>query len=290
MFRTLCLIAALLVAGASQAQQPAPPPGMSEDSGDRAAQAARLWQVMDMDALMPILRQEALIEARAMQDEMFQNGGAGGWLDKVARIHDPARLEALFKDGIRRKLPATPGPRLDAALDFYRTGLGQRLIGLETGARQAMLDPETEAQARERFSAAASRADPRVRDIARLIETADLLGPNVAGGMNAAIAFSRGFADAGGFDMNMSEEQMLADAWAQEPAIRAETLGWLEAYLMLAYSPLNDAELQIYIGFAGSDEGRALSALLFAGFDALFLQTSRDLGVAAAAQMQGRAL
>ncbi|MDP5307898.1 DUF2059 domain-containing protein [Paracoccus spongiarum] len=294
MFRTSCLALFLgllvLCAGPGPAQEPplsAPVP----KAGPKAGQVdLRLWRVRRLAELMPILRDEALAEARTMLDTL-RDGGAGiGWLDSVARIHEPARLEALFRAALRRPAAGVPEARLQAALDFYETDLGRRLVGLETTARRAMLDPDAEALAREAFATAASRNDPRVGRIGRLIEEADLIGPNVAGGLNAAVAFSRGFSDGGGFDMPMTEDQMLADAWSQEAEIRAATLGWMEAYLMLAYSPLSDAELDRYIGFAGSPEGQALSALLFEGFDAIFLQTSRDLGLAAAAQMQGSEL
>lgn len=252
--------------------------------------ASRLWGVLGLAQLMPILRDEALTEAEVMQSTMFEGQSEIGWLDTVAEIHNPARLGTLFRDGVATQMSPRQAPRLETALAFYEGDLGQRLIGLETTARLAMLDPDTETAAREQFSEAASHEAPRVAQISRLIDEADLIGPNVAGGMNAAVAFSQGFADGGGFDMPMAEQQMLADAWAQEAEIRAETLGWMEAYLMLAYSPLSDAELENYIRFAGSSEGQTLSALLFAGFDAVFRQTSRELGLAAAGQMQGRDL
>lgn len=290
MIRTLCLMAAMLLGQPAMAQQ-SPGADAPPKAGATGQQlAARLWSVLGLAHLMPILRDEALTEAEVMQSTMFEGQSEIGWLDTVAEIHDPARLGALFRDGVTARMSARLAPRLEAALAFYQGDLGQRLIGLETTARLAMLDPDTEANAREQFSEAASHEAPRVTQISRLIDEADLIGPNVAGGMNAAVAFSQGFADGGGFDMPMAEQQMLADAWAQEAEIRAETLGWMEAYLMLAYSPLSDAELDSYIRFAGSPEGQTLSALLFAGFDALFAQTSRELGLAAAGQMQGRDL
>lgn len=284
MLKMICLTVLMLIAAPVMAQDR----GSAESQSDQSM-GHRVWDVMALDLLMPILRDEALIEAESMEAEVFQRDNSS-WLDAVAQIHDPARLQRLFESGLTGISSDTAQDGLEAALSFYRTSLGQRLIGLETSARQAMLDPDTEASARTAFAEAASREDPRVSQIARLIEEGDLIGPNVAGGLNAALAFSQGFADGGGFDMPLTENQMLADAWAQEPSIRAETLGWMEAYLMLAYSPLNDAELERYIRFAGSDAGQALSAALFAGFDAMFLQTSRDLGLAAAGQIQGREL
>lgn len=286
MLRICCLTFAMMLGQPLLAQQ-AQAPQVTQAT---QSIATRLWRALGLEDLMPILRDEALAEAETMQTGMTEGGNQIGWLETVAQIHDPVRLKRLFQTGVTRSLRIPEDPAIGAAIAFYEGELGQRLVRLETSARQVMLDPDAEDAAREAFSAAASRNDPRVAQISRLIEEADLIGPNVAGGLNAAVAFSLGFSDGGGFDMPMSEQQMLADAWSQEAEIRAATLGWMEAYLLLAYSPLSDAELERYIGFAGSADGQALSALLFAGFDAVFLQTSRDLGLAAAGQMQGRDL
>ncbi|MBU3029778.1 DUF2059 domain-containing protein [Paracoccus marinaquae] len=290
MFRTLCLAAAVVLTQSAAAQEPAGPGIPPAGVVPAHEVASRIWAALDMQALMPILRDEALAEAEAMQENLPESGADRGWLEAVAQIHEPERLAELFRAGIADRLSLYPDQRLDGALAFYEAEFGQRLVGLETSARRAMLDPDAEALAREAFSTAASHQEARVEQIGRLIEVADLIGPNVAGGLNAAVAFSRGFAEGGGFDMPLSEEQMLADAWSQEPEIHSETLGWMEAYLMLAYSPLSDAELERYIGFAASPEGHGLAALLFSGFDRLFQQTSRDLGLAAAGLMRGRDL
>lgn len=263
----------------------------SESHGGPAAPLSeRLWNTMDLESLMPILRDEAVAEAEDMQAELFKRGGTGGWLDQVARIHDPDRLESLFREGLEDARENADRGRIEDALTFYRSDLGRRLVGLENSARRTMLDADAEAAAREALSAAAARDDPRVARIRRLIDEAQLIGPNVAGGMNAAMAFSEGFAEGEGFDMPMNAERMLRDTWRQEEEIRAQTTEWMESYLLLAYSPLSDADLDRYIVFAGSAGGKALSGLMFAGFDAVFRKTSYELGLAAAGQMRGRQL
>ncbi|MAN55623.1 MAG: DUF2059 domain-containing protein [Paracoccus sp. (in: a-proteobacteria)] len=263
----------------------------SESHGGPAAPLTeRLWNTMDLESLMPILRDEAVAEAEDMQADLFKRGGTGGWLDQVARIHDPDRLESLFREGLEAARENADRGRIEDALTFYRSDLGRRLVGLENSARRTMLDADAEAAAREALSAAAARDDPRVARIRRLIDEAQLIGPNVAGGMNAAMAFSEGFAEGEGFDMPMNAERMLRDTWRQEEEIRAQTTEWMESYLLLAYSPLSDADLDRYIVFAGSAGGKALSGLMFAGFDAVFRKTSYELGLTAAGQMRGRQL
>lgn len=277
-------------------------PGLAQTSGDlaRPAEAAgpqdafsretRIWQQLQMGALMPILQDEALAEADAMQDSLSGRGGDGRWMRQVGAIHDPARLESLFRAALDRALADVPARLIDAALDFYATSLGGRLIGLETSARQVMLDPDAEAEARARFDDAVSQEVPRASQILRLIDAADLIAANVAGGLNASLAFSKGFAEAGGYPMPMTEAEILSEIWAQEDDIHTDTRDWMQAYLYLAYSPLSDVELERYIVFAGSSEGKALTRVLFAGFDALYRQTSHDMGIAVAGQLEGREL
>jgi hypothetical protein len=250
----------------------------------------RIWTVLQLEQLMPLLRDEALAEAPEMAQSMFPRGGTGNWTEQVAAIHEPASLRAAFREGIGAELREEQLSRVNAALDFYQTELGQRLVTLETTTRQALLDSGTEEAARETFARAIADGDPRAQQINRFIHEADLIGPNVSGGLNAAIAFSEGFAAGDGFDMPMSRDEMIADAWAQEADIAAETLTWMQAYLMLAYSPLSDDELESYIRFSTSPEGVALAAVMFRGFDRIFVETSRALGLAAARQLQGREL
>ncbi|MTD98926.1 DUF2059 domain-containing protein [Paracoccus sp. YIM 132242] len=283
MLRFLCLSLLIALAGpvAAQPQTPLPQHRQAADA---------VWEVMDLDSLAPVLQAEAVAEGEEMAATLFQGRGTGRWLDRVGAIHHPARIKALFLAGMAAAMPGTDPAQVRAGLDFYRTGFGQRMLALESSARVAMLDGDVEAAAREALAQARRRGDPRAAQIDRLIETADLIEPNVAGGLNAAIAFSRGFQAGGGFPMPMTEAEIIRDAWAQEPQMRAETEDWIGAYLFLAYSSLSDAELDGYIAYAGSAGGQALSRLMFAGFDAVFGQTSHDMGLAAASEIRARPL
>lgn len=282
MLRIFCLGLLIALAGPVAAQPLAAP--RHEQTADA------VWDVMDMDSLVPILQAEALAEGEEMAATMFQGRGTGRWLDRVRAIHDPARFRRLFLAGMAEALPDADGDRLQEGLAFYRGPLGRRMLALESSARAAMLDGDVEAAARDAFAHAASLGDPRAAQIGRLIEAADLVETNVAGGLNASVAFSRGFQAGGGFPMSLAEGEIIRDAWAQEPQLRADTEAWIGAYLFLAYSSLPDADLDRYIAYAASGGGQALSRLMFAGFDAVFAQTSYDMGLAAAAEIRGRRL
>lgn len=268
-------------------------PVIAQDAGTAQPEQSiesRLWETLQLSELLPVIRDEALAEAETMQDTMFQRGGDGRWLDIVGRLHEPARLEKILRQSLKETVKAAPQSLIDEALEFYSTDLGRRMIALENMTRRDMLDDATEEDAFADFAEAASYQKPRVAQIERLIEEADLIEQNVVGGMNAALAFSKGFESGDGYKTPMTEAQILDETWRQEPLIRAQAMGWLEAFLYRAYAPLSDEEVEEYIEFSGSPSGQALGQLLFASFDRLFGQTSREMGIAAARQLKGRAL
>ncbi|MDO5704992.1 MAG: hypothetical protein Q4G49_07955, partial [Paracoccus sp. (in: a-proteobacteria)] len=94
----------------------------------------------------------------------------------------------------------------------------------------------------------------------------------------------------GGYPGPVDDAELLAQVAMQEPEVRSETVIWVESYLLLAYSGLSDEELAEYAAFAATEEGRALAAVLFSGFDTLFTQTAHEMGLAAAGQLAGQSL
>ncbi|WP_295049218.1 hypothetical protein [uncultured Paracoccus sp.] len=291
MLRFLCLYLLLAIGGPAAAQPLARSPvQVPALSAEHRQVVNAVWNVMRMDSLMPILRDDAVAQGEEMAAALFPRGGTGMWRDRVGAIHDPVRAKDLFLTGMAQAIPRTDAAAVNDGLAFYRTMFGQRMLSLETDARVRMRDPAVEAAARDAFAQAVQRRDPRASRIVRLIRTADLIEPNVAGGLNAAIAFSRGFQAGGGFPMPQSDSQIVQGAWAQEPGMRAETEAWISASLFMAYEVLGDAELDRYTAYAGSPGGQALARLMFVGFDAVLAATSYDMGLAAAAELRGRDL
>jgi hypothetical protein len=83
----------------------------------------------------------------------------------------------------------------------------------------------------------------------------------------------------------MSESDILADVWAQEPEIRANTEEWLYSYLLMAYQPLGVEGLNAYEQIMATAEGRAMNAALFESFDQMYVAISRELGQSVAGYM-----
>jgi hypothetical protein len=248
---------------------------------------ATLGEVMHLDALFDVLRDEGLAHGDTMEDDMFPSGGGAAWKAAVGEIYEVRLLRARFNSALRAELASHPEAMADA-IAFFSSDLGQRVVSLEVEARRAFLDTPTEEAARVAADDRASTRDPKVDLIRRMIEAADLLEMNVAGAMSGNLAFMTGMSQTGAYGGAMPEEEMMADIWAREEQTRADTSSWLYAYLGLAYDPLTEAELQAYIDFAESPAGQRLNAALFVAFDKVFRQVSFDLGKAAGIAMQGR--
>lgn len=154
---------------------------------------------------------------------------------------------------------------------------------MELAARREMIDDDVESAAREAFQGLDGSADPRLALLDAFVDANDLLESNVVGALNASYEFYLGLADGGA--IAMSEDEILAEVWSQEPDTRADSREWLYAYLLMAYAPMSDAALGDYIDMSSTPEGRAMNRALFAGFNGMYDQISYALGRAAARQM-----
>ena len=113
---------------------------------------------------------------------------------------------------------------------------------------------------------------------------------NVSNGLNANLAFYQGLRDAGAIGPEMSESDVLAEVWAQEEAIRAETDIWVNAYLTMAYAPLSEADLGRYTEFARRPDVRMVNRAMSEAYGKVFTSVSRQLGRAAGAVLAGQNL
>jgi len=254
---------------------------VSEDVAD-------LTDILMIGALIDVMREEGIAYGAAMADEMFAGQGGPGWQAMVSRIYDADTMKRRFSTAFSVALAGSS--EIAAMRSFFGSALGQRVLTLEIAARRALLDPEIEEAARLGFSEMEAAGDARVRALQSFVIINDLIESNVMGAMNANVAYYQGLAEVAPIEDAMSEDEVLAEVWAQETDVRKETVEWLFPFLALAYRPLNDADLKAYQDFCDSKAGQAVNAALFAAFDAVFVAISRDIGRAAAAHLQGQEL
>lgn len=250
-------------------------------------QVQALGQALQLPALMQIMAQEGAIYAEDLEAEMFSTRGGAPWRALVAHIYDAARLEQVMLEVLEAEVPAAD---LEPLLAFYTSDLGRRVTDLELTARRALLDPVVEEGSIAIYEDMALEGHPRLDLIDAFVVANDLIERNVAGGLNANLAFYRGLNQGGAFDYAMTEGEMLSDVWSQEGDVRAETAQWLYPYLTMAYEPLNSDDLRAYTRMSETPAGGRLNAALFAAFDVMFKQISYDLGFGAAQFMKGQDL
>ena len=239
-----------------------------------------LMDALKMAEMMQIVRTEGLDYARDLNADMLDGQGSGFWASQVDRIYDIQRMSETTRAGLANALQ---GSDLDATLAFFQTPAGERIVALENAARGAMGDDDIEEIARQNYRDLAQDGGNRLDLIRAFVTANDLLERNVSGALTSNYQFFRGLSDGNAFDM--SEDEMIAEVWAQEEEIRADTEEWLMGYLLMAYQPLSDEELEAYIAFSRTDAGQALNRGLFDGFNAMYTDISYALGRAVALEL-----
>lgn len=239
-----------------------------------------LVEALKLHEAAQILSEEGLSYAEDLNAEMLGGQGGGAWAAQVGAIYDPARMVEM----VRRDLKTTVfGQHREEVIAFYHSDLGRRIIGLENTARAAIRDPDIEAAARARYAALEGSDDARLALIRRMTDEGDMITRNVISTMNSNYQFMRGMAEGGALEMD--EEEMLRDVAGEMEEITEDTTGWLLGFMLMAYSPLSEAELNTYVAFAASPAGQALNTALFDGFGKAYEDISYALGRAVALNM-----
>lgn len=255
----------------------------------RAAVVADFTRALRIDEMLEVIRAEGLANGDDLAAEMFAGAAGADWSAAVAQVYDAARMRQRFDQSLA-DLPDQDAAALADSLVFYTSDLGQKIIGLELEARRAMLDPAVEeaAQARWREMGQGAGDQLRLDLLDRFVTVNDLIEMNVAGALNANLAYYRALSGAGAFGDAMPEAQMLSEVWAQEADLRKETVDWLFPYLNLAYGSLTPEEMQAYVAFSDTAAGRKANAVIFAAFDAVFVAASTELGRAVGLRLNGQ--
>ncbi len=248
-----------------------------------------LVDVLQLPEVALILREEGIIHAEELNAEMLDGRGGAGWQIQIDAIYDTARVVESVRRALEDELegPDVAGG-LEESITFYASGLGTKIVSLENSARAAIVDDSIEEAARARFAQIEGTDDARLALITELVDSGDMVNRNVTSAMNANYQFLRGLAE--GQATEMSDEEILKDVAKDVDEITADTESWLYGYLLMAYSPLSDAELQAYVAYSRTDAGQALNRGLFDGFGKAFEDISYALGRAVAMNMMAEEL
>lgn len=286
MARRLTVIAVVtaLVSGPLVLQAHAETAPQVRVAGAVSPEVATLSETMKIAGVMEAMRAEGLDYAKTLEEQMFPGKGGAQWQTAVGLIYDPATMRKSFDAALSAELASEP-EAIAKMTAFFGSELGQRILTLELASRAALMDDDTKEAAKLTVEDMTAAKDPRLQVYDAFEKTNDLIESNVAGGLNANLAFFQGMAEAGGFAKDMSEDEMLSEVWSQEADVRMQSGEWLYSYMVLAYQPLSDADMAAYQAFSETPEGKILNRATFVAFDRLFTAISHDLGRAAAKQM-----
>jgi hypothetical protein len=252
-----------------------------------APEVEALLDAMDMRGLLEVMHLEGQDYGTMLEDELFPGRGGAAWSAIVSQTYDPNVMYDRFAGRFSDELE---GEDVAQMTEFFASDIGQRIVAYEITAREALLEEGIEEAAQETLRLREAEGDPRLALVREFVEANDLVESNVMGAMNANYAFYIGLMDGNAFPRQMSEQDILTDVWSQENEIRADTEEWVHSYLLMAYQPLSDQDLQTYIDMARTNEGRALNRALFAAFDEVFTDISATLGLASARLIAGQDL
>lgn len=240
------------------------------------AQFDALYDALGLPAVVEIMREEGVEYGGTLAESMLPGGGDARWPTVLDEIYDTQMMNASLQSEMAGALS---GEDIDIILDFYTSDLGVKIIGLEVSARRALLDPAIEEASKE--AATLQRLDdtPRSALATEFIVANNLIESNIAGSLNASYAFYMGLIDGGAVPAGVTPETAIEDVWAQEPLVREDTTDWVYSFVLMAYQPLTDDELQQLIAFSRTDAGEELTQALFFAFDGLFNDISRGLGL-----------
>lgn len=246
-----------------------------------------LYAALRMPEVIDIMQEEGIEYGADLHAEMFPGRDAAAWDALVARLYDRDAMGRLVQERFDALLGDTD---LGSLTEFFTSERGARIVRLELEARRAMMEDGVEEAAQDSLRAMRNAGESRLDLLEGFVAANDLVESNVVGAMNANYAFYMGLMDGGAFQGDMTEEQLLADVWSQEPEIRTETIDWVFSYLALAYQPLEDDDISVYTALSLTPEGQALNRAVFGAFDTMYTTISRALGQGAAQFMQGEDL
>jgi hypothetical protein len=247
----------------------------------------QLFTALKLPEILGVMREEGIAYGAEIGGDLFPGAIDPDWSAQVELIYDTDRMEAQSLADFTAELE---GADIAPMLAFFTTEPGQSFAALELSARSALLDDAVEAASKDVAATAMLNNTPRYQLVARFAAANDLIETNVVGALNSNYAFYQGLMQGGAMQEGLTEDEVLASVWDQEGEIRKTTTEWVMSFLLMAYQPLSDADLEAYIAFSETPQGQDLNRAMFDAFDGMFTDISKSLGLASASYMVGDTL
>lgn len=241
-----------------------------------AAQIDTLFDALGFPQIVAVMHEEGLAYSTTLGAEMLPPAAVPDWTKAAEAVYDPDKMLAQVRAAFEQQLV---GDDVAAMLAYFTSDVGTKIIGLEVSARRAMLDEAVEQASIDAAAIQTRDETPRYLLVKDFVDTNDLIESNVVGSLNSSYAFYTGLIDGGAMPASVTYDSALQDVWQQETEIRDSTTEWVYSFLLMAYQPLTDEELNGYIAFSQTEAGQQLTAAMFVAFDGMFEDISRSLGL-----------
>ena len=233
----------------------------------------RLYNALHLQKIIKILHDESVEDAlESGKNYLGTNYDAASFEKAVNKIFSFEMMDNFTRSGL---IKALPEPKAEAALRFFSKGLGAQAALLETSARSAIAHEEVEAAAIQMAKEAKSGNTVRYLMLKKNIEDMELVELNMSGAFSSQYAFLSNLSVLN--EMPLNNDDIVAMLLESEDEMRQDIVDWLMAFTHMAYTPLSDEELKIYLSFLSSADGKDLNKTLFYIFNNLSVQTSGDL-------------
>jgi hypothetical protein len=264
-----------------------PVPTAAQQQASERTQVTELFEALGLPEMIAVMGEEGIGYGETIAADLFGSQPGADWEAMVGAIYDAAVMREAVETAMASALDEAD---LQPMLDFFQSDTGRNIVALEVAARRALLDDAVEEASKAAAAIARADATARFGQVERFVEINDLIEANVVGALNSNYAFYIGLQEGGAFPQALPEDEILADVWAQEAEIRESTTEWVYSFLMMAYQPLGDAEMEAYIAFSQTGAGQRLNRAMFSAFDEVFNDISLTLGRAASRFMIGQEL
>lgn len=237
------------------------------------AQVDRLADLMRVDDTAWILAFEGQRAAEGLRSNPELPASAE-WTQSIAAIYDAQNMHDRVLDQMHERLDDVD---LSAALEFYESDLGVRLVEAEITSRAQISNPDIHARMEQEALTALTEDAPHLKGVRQLIEVNDLIGRNVENGMNSRLALLRGiYAD------RIDDSELTSMVMDDYEDTERSTRDWVYTFMNAAYSSFTQEELLEFAEFLESDAGQDVTNAAFDAFGTVFVQNSAALGQAVA--------
>lgn len=244
-----------------------------------------LYDALYLDVLVDVIVAEGQDQIRETADMYLSERSSDPFITQAGAFYAPDTIKAKLIAGLDDGMTDA---QVDLALAFFTSDLGCLAAELEASARVAISDPAVEDDAMAAAARARRDADPRIAQLQSFMTDMDLVDLNLAGAMTAQYHFLMPLIEVDRLGLSQAEIFALIEESRRE--VTTSIQEWLIAFLYMAYRPLSDDQLAMYLQYQTSQNGHALNQALFDMFNAIDRDASAFMGTALAQALQSQEL